>query len=86
MDAVTSQPSAGAQGELTGMLMMFAYHRSKERRPPQDHCPDTAHGTNPASAALCGFRPVEVTSDGQGILTAEVGGCRSWTKPPRGSC
>jgi glycine dehydrogenase subunit 2 len=72
LDAVSLQPAAGAQGELTGMLMIFAYHRSKGVRRHKIVVPDTAHGTNPASAALCGFSPVHVQSGPQGILTAEA--------------
>jgi len=71
MDAATLQPSAGAQGELTGMLIMHAYHKSRGRRPSKILVPDTAHGTNPASAALCGYRPVPVASNEQGILSVE---------------
>jgi glycine dehydrogenase subunit 2 len=71
MDAVSLQPSAGAQGELTGMLVIHAYHKSKDRNPSKILVPDTAHGTNPASAALCGYRPVPVASSDKGILPVE---------------
>jgi glycine dehydrogenase subunit 2 len=71
MDAVTLQPSAGAQGELTGMLLIHAYHKSRGRKPSKILVPDTAHGTNPASAALCGYQPVPVASNEQGILSVE---------------
>jgi len=71
MDAATLQPAAGAQGELTGMLLIHAYHKSRGRRPSKILVPDTAHGTNPASAALCGYRPVPVGSNEQGILSVE---------------
>jgi len=71
MDAVSLQPAAGAQGELTGMLLIHAFHRSRNRKPTKILVPDTAHGTNPASAALCGYRPVPVQSNDQGILTLE---------------
>jgi glycine dehydrogenase subunit 2 len=69
MDAVTLQPAAGAQGELTGMLLMHAYHHSKGSPRSKIIVPDTAHGTNPASAALCGYQPVPVKSNDQGILS-----------------
>jgi len=72
MDAVTLQPAAGAQGELTGMLLMVAYHKSKGEHRSKIIVPDTAHGTNPASAALCGYRPVPVESNNQGILSSEA--------------
>jgi len=71
MDAVTLQPAAGAHGELTGMLVMHAYHESKGHRPTKIIVPDTAHGTNPSSAALCGYRPVPVASNDQGVLSPE---------------
>jgi len=71
MDAVTLQPAAGAQGELTGMLLIHAYHKSRGRKPSKILVPDTAHGTNPASAALCGYRPVSVASNEHGILSVE---------------
>ena len=72
MDAVSLQPAAGAHGELAGMLLIYAYHRSKGTQRSKIIIPDTAHGTNPASAALCGYRPVPIHSGAQGVLTAEV--------------
>jgi glycine dehydrogenase subunit 2 len=72
MDAVSLQPAAGAQGELAGMLFMHSYHRSKDSHRSKIIIPDTAHGTNPASASLCGYDPVPVESNEQGILSAEV--------------
>lgn len=72
MDAVTLQPAAGAQGELTGMLLMHAYHQSRGGQRSKIIVPDTAHGTNPASAALCGYRPVPVSSDEKGILAPQT--------------
>jgi glycine dehydrogenase subunit 2 len=71
MEAATLQPAAGAQGELTGMLIFYAYHHSKGRPRSKIIVPDTAHGTNPASAALCGYRPVAVKSNSSGILASE---------------
>jgi glycine dehydrogenase subunit 2 len=71
MDVVSLQPAAGAQGELTGMLLIHAYHETQGRRPTKIIVPDTAHGTNPASAAICGYRPVPVKSNEQGILSAK---------------
>jgi glycine dehydrogenase subunit 2 len=72
MDGVTLQPAAGAQGELTGMLLIHAYHSHRGRRPTKILVPDTAHGTNPASAALCGYRPVPLKSGPEGILSADT--------------
>ena len=72
LDATTVQPAAGAQGELTGMLIMHAFHNDQKQQRSKILIPDSAHGTNPASAALCGYAPVAVHSDGQGLLRPEV--------------
>jgi glycine dehydrogenase subunit 2 len=72
MDAATLQPAAGAHGELTGMLLIHAFHKSKGSQRSKIIVPDTAHGTNPASAALCGYRSVPVKSNEQGILSVEA--------------
>lgn len=72
MDAVTLQPAAGAQGELTGMLLIYSYHKSKSEKRSKIIIPDTAHGTNPASASLCGYHPVPVKSSELGILSTET--------------
>jgi len=71
MDAVSVQPAAGAHGELAGMLVIHAYHQKNAQARSKIIVPDTAHGTNPASAALCGFKPVSVKSNAQGILSTE---------------
>jgi glycine dehydrogenase subunit 2 len=71
MDAASVQPSAGAQGELTGMLLIHAYHKSRGERRSKLIVPDTAHGTNPSSAALCGFKTISVKSNEKGILALE---------------
>ena len=68
MAAASLQPAAGAQGELTGMLIFAAYHRSRGSQRTKILIPDTAHGTNPASAALCGFTPVAVGSNADGFI------------------
>ncbi|MGA8017852.1 MAG: aminomethyl-transferring glycine dehydrogenase subunit GcvPB [Desulfobacterales bacterium] len=72
MDAVSLQPAAGAHGELTGMLICHAYHVHKGNPRSKILIPDTAHGTNPASASLCGFKSIPVKSNAQGILSPEV--------------
>ncbi len=66
MDRVTFQPAAGAQGELTGMLIIKAYHQSRGERRTKVIVPDSAHGTNPATAAMCGYQVVTVHSDARG--------------------
>jgi len=67
MDAFTLQPSAGAQGELTGILVARAYHESRGQNRPLVLIPDSAHGTNPASVAVAGLTAVTIKSaaDGQ---------------------
>ncbi len=67
MDAVSLQPAAGAQGEFTGILMIRAYHRLRgDEGRTQVIIPDSAHGTNPATAAMAGFEVVHVPSDERG--------------------
>ena len=66
MDHVSLQPAAGAQGELTGLMMMRAYFQAQGRSPKKVLIPDSAHGTNPASCALNGFETVAFeTHDGR---------------------
>jgi glycine dehydrogenase subunit 2 len=61
------QPAAGAQGELTALLMMRAYHAARgEGERTEILIPDSAHGTNPASTAMAGFDALEIPSDGRG--------------------
>lgn len=62
MDAYTLQPMAGAQGEFTGATLIAAYHRDKGNKKTKVICPDSAHGTNPASATLAGFDVVNIES------------------------
>lgn len=71
LDAVSLQPAAGAHGELAGMLIFDAYHQDKGEKRTKILMPDTAHGTNPASAALCGYKPVGIKSGPRGILDVE---------------
>jgi len=71
-DACSLQPSAGAQGELVGMLMICAFHKAKKNVKSKIIIPDTAHGTNPASASLCGLHPVQIKSNKNGILVPET--------------
>jgi len=68
MDAFTLQPAAGAQGELAGLKLIAAYHRKKRRQRSTILIPDSAHGTNPASAALCGFDVVQLQSGADGLI------------------
>ncbi|HEV7663012.1 MAG TPA: aminomethyl-transferring glycine dehydrogenase subunit GcvPB [Chloroflexota bacterium] len=67
--AATLQPAAGAQGELAGMLMMRAYHLDRgDTHRRKVLVPDSAHGTNPATAAMAGFVTVSIPSDGNGDI------------------
>jgi glycine dehydrogenase subunit 2 len=68
MDEATLQPAAGAHGELTGLMIVKAYHESRGDGGKRTKVivPDSAHGTNPASAAFCGYQVVEVKSDARG--------------------
>jgi len=68
MDRVTLQPAAGAQGELAGIMMIRAYHEARGEKRKRVLVPDSAHGTNPASAALNGYEVVSVASGADGIL------------------
>jgi glycine dehydrogenase subunit 2 len=71
LDAVSLQPAAGAHGEYAGMRVFYAYHSSRGNKKTKMLIPDTAHGTNPASAAMCGYKAVPVKSNEQGILSVE---------------
>jgi glycine dehydrogenase subunit 2 len=69
LDRVALQPAAGAQGELVGMMLIQAYHRARgDGARTRVLIPDTAHGTNPASAALAGMQVVQVPSGPDGLL------------------
>ena len=69
MDAVTLQPAAGAHGEQTGLMLIKAWHESRgEGKRTKVIVPDSAHGTNPASATVTGFETVEVASDEEGMV------------------
>jgi len=72
MDRVTLQPAAGAQGELAGIMMIRAYHEHRGERRTKVLIPESAHGTNPASAALNGYDVVPVPSGDDGILHPEA--------------
>ncbi len=73
LEAVSLQPAAGAQGELTALLVAAAYFRDHEpdRKRTRVLIPDSAHGTNPASATLAGFETVTVKSDSRGLVDLE---------------
>lgn len=73
MDQMTFQPAAGAHGELTGMLMIKAYHlKQGQAQRRKILVPDSAHGTNPASAVMAGFEVVNVPSTPEGMVDVAV--------------
>jgi glycine dehydrogenase subunit 2 len=68
MDRVSLQPAAGAQGEFAGILMIHAYHSARGNPRRRVIIPDSAHGTNPASAALAGYEVQTVHSNAEGLV------------------
>jgi glycine dehydrogenase subunit 2 len=72
MARITFQPAAGAQGEMTGLLMMRAFHQSRGEERRRVIIPDSAHGTNPASVALAGFQAEEVRSNRDGLVDLDA--------------
>ncbi len=72
MAAATLQPAAGAAGELTGLLLMRAYHGRRGESRHRIIIPDSAHGTNPASVTLGGYETVTVPSDDRGCVDLEA--------------
>lgn len=72
MDAVTLQPAAGAHGEMTGMMIIKKYFEHIGENRTKVIIPDSAHGTNPASAFMCGFEIVSVKSNDKGQVDVEA--------------
>jgi glycine dehydrogenase subunit 2 len=72
MAGFTMQPMAGAHGELTGMMIMAAYHRDRGNKKSVVLAPDSAHGTNPASAAIAGYSVVSIPSDENGVMDPDA--------------
>ena len=73
MRAVTLQPAAGAQGELTGILMIRAHHRANgELERDEVLVPDSSHGTNPATASMAGFKTITIPSAADGGVDVEA--------------
>src|SRR5215470_13365806 len=71
MDAVTLQPAAGAQGELTGLLLIRAYHQKSGNARKKVLIPDSAHGTNPATAVIAGYEVENIKSESHGQIDVE---------------
>jgi glycine dehydrogenase subunit 2 len=72
MHATTLAPAAGAHGELTGMLIIRAALEARGERRTKVLIPDSAHGTNPASAVFCGYTPVEIKTGKRGVLDVDI--------------
>ncbi len=72
MDAVTLQPAAGAHGELCGMMIVKKYFETINQNRKNVIIPDSAHGTNPASAAMCGYNIIELKSNEKGLVDIEA--------------
>ncbi|GAB6936134.1 MAG: aminomethyl-transferring glycine dehydrogenase subunit GcvPB [Bacillota bacterium] len=72
MDAVTLQPAAGAHGEWTGLMMIRAYYEARGEKRTKVLVPDSAHGTNPASATVAGLETVTVPSNERGLVDLEA--------------
>ena len=68
MNAFTLHPAAGAHGELTGVMIIHKYHKSKGNKKKYILIPDSAHGTNPASVILGGFKPIKIKSTEEGLV------------------
>lgn len=71
LSTVTLQPSAGAHGELTGLMIVRAYHESLQNKRKYVLIPDSAHGTNPATVSIAGFVPVTIKSNENGLVDIE---------------
>ena len=72
MDEVTTQPLAGAQGEMTGIMLIAAYHKARGSRKKYVLVPDSSHGTNPASAAMAGYEIITVKTAPYGDMDIEL--------------
>ena len=72
MDTITLQPAAGAHGEFTGILLVRAWHESNGNARKKIIIPDSAHGTNPATAAICGYQVENLKSNSDGGIDLEA--------------
>jgi glycine dehydrogenase subunit 2 len=72
MDTITLQPAAGAHGEFTGILLIRAWHESQGNARKKIIIPDSAHGTNPATAAICGYQVENLKSNADGGIDLEA--------------
>lgn len=86
MDAMSFQPAAGAHGEFTGILLIKAYHTARGEGATRNKIivPDSAHGTNPASAAMAGYTVVSIPSAADGCVDLDAlrqAGGRGYGRP-----
>ncbi len=72
LDAFTMQPLAGAHGELTGVMMMAAYHKAKGNKKKYIIVPDAAHGTNPATAIIAGYEIISIPTTKDGVMDLKI--------------
>jgi glycine dehydrogenase subunit 2 len=72
MDEVSTQPLAGAQGEMTGIMLIAAYHRARGNRKKYVVVPDSSHGTNPASAAMAGYEIITIPTAPYGDMDLQL--------------
>ena len=72
MQAFTTTPQAGAHGEMLGIMMIDAYHKSKGNKRKYVIVPDSSHGTNPATAAMVGYQVITIKSDENGMMDFEA--------------
>jgi len=71
MDAFTLMPQAGAHGEMTGIMLIHAYHQNKGNKKRYVIVPDSSHGTNPATASMVGYEVITIKSDEEGVMNLE---------------
>ncbi|PMP86867.1 MAG: glycine dehydrogenase (aminomethyl-transferring) [Thermodesulfobium narugense] len=71
MDCATTSPMAGAHGELTGIMIISSYHKSKNSKRTKIIVPDSSHGTNPASASMVGYEVVTIPSNSEGEMDVD---------------
>ncbi|MBN2001585.1 aminomethyl-transferring glycine dehydrogenase subunit GcvPB [candidate division KSB1 bacterium] len=71
LDGLTLQPAAGAHGELTGLMLIYAYHQSRGNTRKHILIPDSAHGTNPASVSISGYSSKQIPSNDAGLVDLE---------------
>ena len=72
MDEVTTQPLAGAHGELAGVMVIAAYHKAKKQDKKYMIVPDSSHGTNPATVTMAGYKVITIPTDEKGVMDIDI--------------